>query len=154
MIFLQSHINVVDDNELSLARIYFSKASTEETAANNLKTLTEAKQNEAIFKAYHGASLAILAKYSWNPYKKLENVRNGLLFLNTAVAMNLQDIEIRFLRLSIEEHIPSAISFTKHMQADKDFIIQHLNNSHPNYSTIKSYLLISKYTTEADRKKL
>ncbi|MES2617584.1 MAG: hypothetical protein V4613_06890 [Bacteroidota bacterium] len=143
----------VESSEIALARIYFEKASTSESAAKSLKAITDAKTND-VLKAYNGAALAILAKYAWSPYKKLDNVNKGLALLNSAVKSSSSDVEIRFLRFAIEENLPAIISATRHLQEDKTFILKNLVKTHPNYKSIKNYLILSKSLSATEKKAL
>lgn len=140
------------DGNLILARIYFDKAIGTEMAAENLKTLTEDKKDKALFVAYNGAAYALLAKHVWSPYRKLENLNKGLAQLNRSAIMDPNDVEIRFLRLSVEENIPEVIKIKKHINEDKNFIVLHLKPSHAIYQKIKGYMLSSKSVSSEERK--
>lgn len=145
--------NTVDESDIARARIYYLQAAGNETAANNLHDLTKNKTNE-ILNAYHGASLAIKAKYAWNPYKKLENVNAGLTILNKAVNAKSSDVEIRFLRFSVEENLPAIVPGVRHCDEDKKTILTNLKKEHPFYSTIRAYMLGSKLLSSDEKKKI
>ncbi len=149
-----ANINITEEADLILARIYFEKVNVQESAVKNLKILTENKQEKPIFKAYLGAAHCAEAKYSWNPYTKLEKVKSGTNLLNDAVFLETNNIEIRFLRFCIEEHIPAALPYRQHISSDKNFIIKNLNKEHSYYSSMKTYLLNSKMVTESEKRKL
>ncbi len=153
-IVMMGSFTINTDGNLMLARIYFDKAVGDETGARNLMTLTEGKTDKAVLIAYNGVAYALMAKYVWSPYRKLENVNRGLEQLNRAVAVDANDIEIRFLRLSVEENIPDKVKFKKHITDDKTFILQHLKSSHPIYQKIRGYLMVSKSVTLEERKNL
>lgn len=136
------------------AREYYLKASESKEYAEKLKTFTQSKFNFPLLKAYNGVALAILAKHSWNPYTKLENVKSGLKNINEAVSSQNSDIEIRFLRFSVEENIPSVVPFTSHIDEDKKFILKNWNKTHEFYSTMCAYLKKSSQLTEEEKKKL
>lgn len=129
-------------SDVQSARAYFLKAGTDAVYADKLKTLTEGR-SEALLKAYHGTAWAMKAKHHGNPVKKLEFLNKGLSDINTAVLLNAADIEIRFLRFSVEDNIPSVVPFKSHIAADKKMLIENTHSGHPFYSTIKGYLLQS-----------
>ncbi|NQW42669.1 MAG: hypothetical protein HQ463_04465 [Bacteroidetes bacterium] len=154
LIFFFFQSSFIPNSDLNIARNYYEKGSKEKSAAENLKTFTETKSTQAIFKAYNGVAYALLAKHNWNPYKKLELVTKGIEKINSAVELSQSDVEIRFLRYSIEENLPAVVPFTSHLAADKKFILANLKSTHSYYLTIKAYLKTSKTITEAEKKKL
>lgn len=114
-----------------------SKDNSDSTQA--LFDLTNNQSNNTL-KAYHGASYAFKAKHGSNPIKKLDNLKKGLKIINDAVLYDAINIELRFIRLSVEEHIPSFVSFKSHIEDDKKMIKNGITKTHPMYETIKSYL--------------
>ncbi len=152
--FNSSLITHTFSEELQTARTYYQQGKDNNTAAENLKTFTETKLDKPIFKAYNGVSYAMMAKHHWNPYKKLEFVNKGLELLNQAITANAADVEMRFLRFSVEENLPSVVSFTSHIQADKTYILANIKPTHAFYNTMKGYLKTSKNLSEAEKKKL
>jgi len=147
-------ISNTNDSELLIARDYYQKGKDDSKAAENLKTFTETKTSKPIFKAYNGVSYLLMAKHHWNPYRKMEYVNKGLEIINQAIIANPTEIESRFLRFTVEENLPTIISFTSHIQADKTYILANLKATHSFYTTMKGYLKTSKTLTEAEKKKL
>lgn len=135
---------------IALLRDEYLKAESNSNAAENLMKLTEGK-TDALSKAYRGSAWAFKAKHHFNPVKKLEYVKTGLLILNQAVNIDDKDVEVRFVRFSVEEHIPSMVSFTSHLKEDKKFILTNLKKTHPIFNTIKSYLLKSDNLSEEEK---
>jgi len=152
--FLVMANTTTEETDLTLARLYFERVGTQESAVSNLKILTEAKQAKPIYKAYLGAAYCAEAKYRWNPYSKLEKVKTGMALLNQAVASESSNIEIRFLRFCIEEHLPSSLPYKQHIEIDKLFILANLKKEHSYYATMKAYLLKSESLSESERKQL
>lgn len=140
-------------DDISKIRSYYLKGSSDTKSANELMNATTGK-TEALYKAYNGTAWGFKAKHSANPVKKLEYVKKGLALLNEAVLADAINVEIRFLRFSVEENIPSIVSFKSHVEADKKMIIGSLSPTHAFYSTMKAYMLKSKNLTEEEKKKL
>jgi hypothetical protein len=113
-----------------------------------------ANKTEALMLAYNGAATCIMAEHRSNPYTKLNLLYKGLERMNSQVAQVPSDIEIRFLRFSVEEHIPSAVPFTSHIKEDRAFLLKYLDNKHPFYNSMKAYLKNSKSLSESDKQKL
>ena len=140
-------------DEVSELRASFQKALTSSKSATELNTLTS-KQETAIKKAYHGVSYTLLGKHATNPIKKLEYLKKGLPILNQAVQDKPLDVEIRFLRFTVEENVPSFVQIERHISSDKYFLVNNLKPSHTYYEYIKNYLKQSKSLTVAEKSKL
>jgi hypothetical protein len=136
---------------LTEARKYFVEGAESKVSALTLKNITE-KHASPIYKAYNGASYALLAKHYNNPYTKLESLKKGLKIINQAAEEDVNDIEIRFIRFSVEEHIPSFVSFTSHLAEDKARILSGIKNTHEHYEIMRSYLLKSKKLSDSEKK--
>ncbi|MBC7426813.1 MAG: hypothetical protein H7321_09785 [Bacteroidia bacterium] len=139
---------------MDTVRLCYENAASKKMYAEKLKTLTASNSSDALIMAYHGASFAFLAKHHWNPYSKYSLVQDGLVYLNKAASAAPNDVEVRFVRFSIEENLPLIISFTSHVESDKNFVISNLNISHPYYATIRAYMLNSSNVSEDDKKKI
>lgn len=142
-----------DTGDISRVREYYLKAKDNSADADNLFNLTKDKTG-SIYRAYQGTSWAFRAKHHSNPIKKLEYLRKGLEQLNNAVVSDAINVEIRFLRFSVEDNIPSMISFTSHLNEDKQMIIGSLLPSHPFYKTIKAYMAGCKRLSKEEKAKL
>jgi hypothetical protein len=146
-------VSFVHVDEILELRTSFQKALTSSKSATDLNTLT-AKQETAIKKAYHGVSYTLLGKHATNPIKKLEYLKKGLPILNQAVQDKPLDVEIRFLRFSVEENVPSFVQIERHVSTDKYFLVNNLKPSHTYYEFIKNYLKQSKSLTDLEKSKL
>jgi hypothetical protein len=146
-------VSFIHVDEILELRTSFQKALTSSKSATDLNTLT-AKQETAIKKAYHGVSYTLLGKHATNPIKKLEYLKKGLPILNQAVQDKPLDVEIRFLRFSVEENVPSFVQIERHVSTDKYFLVNNLKPSHTYYEFIKNYLKQSKSLTVLEKSKL
>ena len=93
-----------------------------------LVKLKEIKNPNALELAYTAATEAILAKPGWNIFKKMGHLRRSRDCFNDAVALDLTDVEIRFLRLSVEYHLPGYLGFSSHISQDKQMILNSMSN--------------------------
>jgi len=76
--------------------------------------------------AYIGATEAILAKPGWNVFKKVGHLRNSRDCFKEAVEFDMKDLEIRFLRLAVEHHIPKYLGYSKNIEKDKSMIMDNI----------------------------
>lgn len=81
----------------------------------------------ATVKAYKAVSEAMMARAFWNPFSKLSQVKKYDLMMSEAVALDSNNIEIRFLRLAIEYNLPRFLGYSVHLEDDTNMIIENLS---------------------------
>jgi len=91
-----------------------------------LNSVNALKNPSPIEKAYIGASEALRARESWNPIDKLVYIHNYRKYLEEAVKSDQENLEIRFLRFSIEYNMPELIRSKKTIDEDKLIILSRL----------------------------
>jgi hypothetical protein len=80
--------------------------------------------------AYVGALEALKAKNSWNPYIKIKYLNLSGKTVQQAVSASPDDMEIRFVRFSIQSNLPHFLGLNKDINADKTRIIEQLKQKH------------------------
>jgi hypothetical protein len=113
-----------------------------------------------VYMAYLGILDGLKAKHSWNPYSKLKYLGTAEKVLKQAADADLHNIEIRFLRFSIERNAPGFLGYNKNLAADREEMIRQLNAR--NYGTankpltiqIIKFLIDSKQCTAAETEAL
>jgi hypothetical protein len=93
-----------------------------------LKKLSNATLDDPLLIAYRGATEALKAKHAFNPYTKLNYLKKSNESLQKAIQMRPQDIEIRFLRFSIQHYLPAFLRQDKELQQDKSVIVSQIND--------------------------
>ncbi|AYL93814.1 hypothetical protein [Mucilaginibacter celer] len=119
------------------------------------KSLNSLKEKNGITNGFIAALLALKAKHAWNPYSKIKYIKNSEKLFRQAVAADPHNIELRFMRFSIEHSAPSFLGFNKELTADSEDIIAQLEKR--NFGTadkdmtiaIIKYLIHSKRCTSA-----
>jgi hypothetical protein len=91
---------------------YFSVESVDSLKKfeNHLKSLRR-KLDESFSLAYSGAYLTLVAKHSINPYTKYYKLKEGLELLDRAIQLEPDNLEYRFIRLSVLNYVPSFLGF-------------------------------------------
>ncbi len=90
--------------------------------------LKDTQPSTPTLKAYKAASEAMLARVVWNPFTKLSQVMKYSDLIETAIHEDVENIEIRFLRLSIEYNLPKFLGMSKNLEEDRDVIVNNLSN--------------------------
>lgn len=91
--------------------------------------------------AYMGALDALKAKHSWNPYSKIKYLNTSEKLMQEAVKQDPHNIEILFMRFSIEHNVPGFLGYNKDLVGDKEEMIAQLNRK--NYGTADKELTVS-----------
>lgn len=89
--------------------------------------------------AYYGSAQTLMAKHAWNPYQKLAYLKSGLIDLGKAVDLSPDNLEIRFLRFSIEHYVPAFLGMSKNLQQDKGKIMELIGKQ--GYGSVDKRLL-------------
>lgn len=115
---------------LEKLRSLLEVASTNEQANKDLLALTKSatlKEN-TVYYAYHAAALTTMANHVFWPTEKLDYFNEGKEKLEKAVNFDLQNVEIRFVRYSVQAGSPSIVGYKSNMSEDKKFILAHLSD--------------------------
>ncbi|WP_242920436.1 hypothetical protein [Pontibacter liquoris] len=142
-------------------RLKYLKASTDENAAREFNKEMQAYNGQnALIKAYQAASVAVMAKYIWNPYGKLKQIKASSAIFEEAVKLDSRHPEIRFLRFTVEHYVPRYLDLSAHVDEDKRIVISSLQ-AYPKSElsqgvarTIRDFMLSKDHCTEAERKVL
>lgn len=103
------------------------------------------KEDNKVLVAYKGAVMALTAKYTKDNAERKDLFKNGVMLLEYALSLKPENIEIRCLRLSIQENSPKFLKYKSNIQEDKTFILNHYDkiNSQEVKDFVKSYILQS-----------
>ena len=105
------------------------------------KSLESIKNRSGLINGYMGALLSLKAKHTWNPFFKIKYLNDSENTFKTAVVADPHNIEIRFLRFSIEHNVPVFLGFNKDLDNDREDIITQLEKK--NYGTADKELTIA-----------
>lgn len=113
----------------TLRREYIDAVNDEKKADALLEKLSKKDIRDPLLIGYKGAVEALKAKHAFNPYNKINYLRKSQLTLEKAIAMSPADIEIRFLRFSINHYLPAFLRINKDMNEDREVIIKNFNHA-------------------------
>ncbi len=88
--------------------------------------LQKTNQKVPLVMAYFGALEALKAKDSWNPYNKIKFLNLSNKTILQAVNASPNDMEIRFIRFSIQTNLPHFLGLNKDLDSDKNQILHQL----------------------------
>lgn len=110
---------------------YITAINSSDKADELYDQLSAIKNPDPLLLAYLGSVQALKAKHAWNPVSKLSYLNQGFKTINSAVAKAPNEIEVRFLRFSLEYYVPSFLGFSKNLHTDKVKIIELLQKQNP-----------------------
>ena len=115
--------------EISVLKTDLIKAVENSRLTDSIyQKLTKFPHKTALVTGYCGTLEALKAKHSWNPYNKIKYVKISLKTMKKAIEMDKENLEIRFMRFSIEHFTPSFLGFSKDLPVDRKEIIKHYQN--------------------------
>lgn len=141
--------------ELKELRVNYPKANLQEDITNSLyqQLSTVSKQDNKTLVAYKGAVATLKAKYAKGFGSKKKFFKEGAELLESAINSEPKNLEIRCLRLGVQENSPKIVGYKSNIEEDKQFLIDH-------YSTVtnadirkfvKGYVLLSKAFSETEK---
>ncbi len=111
-------------------RILFHKAESSQKVCVELIELLKPynDKNNALFLGYRASATMMMAKHLINPFSKLSYFKKGKLMLEKAIEFDQKNVELRFLRYTIQTNVPSFLNYSEDKERDKLFLVQSLNS--------------------------
>ena len=153
IIYIAFFLTIVLNPSISEIRDLYTKSSDSEEVAKKffqkLENIT--KTDDATLVGYKGASLTVIAKHEDKIKEKKAYFKEGALLIEYIIEKNPNNIELRFIRLSIQENSPKVLKYKMNIDEDKLFIYSQLPyvNNKGLKNHIKGYVSKSKaFSTE------
>lgn len=127
-------------NKLTLEDIRqnYQLAVSDKNICRRMISSLEDSQRSPVEQAYCGAFQAIWANHTSSLGEKLSSFNKGKKNIDAAAKKSPQDIEIKFIRLSIQKSSPAFLGYKDKMKEDRTFI---LNNKQKISSTLLSTMI-------------
>lgn len=114
--------------DIEYIRTHYGKAvSDKELCASMIATLEKTEKNDVEL-AYWGALQTIWANHVLNPVSKLNTFYNGRANIEKAISRQNNNVEIRFIRLSVQKNCPGFLGYNKNIQEDEVFLRANKKN--------------------------
>ncbi|MCS3867129.1 hypothetical protein J3D55_000045 [Chryseobacterium ginsenosidimutans] len=137
--------------DLEALRNSYAKANSSNANTEAFINIAEKQSgSDAVTTGYKAAAQIMEAKIAIKNRKAL--VKSGATNLESIIKSNPNNIELRLIRMSVQENIPKIVGYRGGLKDDKAFI---LNNYSKQNTTLKNYIkrfaAQSKTMTEAER---
>ena len=116
-----------NDPNMDSIRANYVKAVSDKKLCKAMLAQLQTKNGNSVYLAYRGAFRTIWASHAINPIVKLNACNKGKKDIENAVKESPNNIEIRFIRLSIQQNCPSFLGYNNEVEQDLQFI--HANKN-------------------------
>ena len=120
----------VDNSDINIIRKLYLSAYIDEIHCNNLgeKLNTIENNTSSLIKGYKGCFYFIKCKFNNNPIDKLIYFNKGKELLEEAIKQDPNSVELKFLRYSIQKHIPKFLLYSYNIQKDLNFVNENIKS--------------------------
>lgn len=89
------------------------------------KALLAGPHKDPMTRGYLASVEALKAKHAWNPYHKVKFANRSTKTMAEAVNADPTNLELRFMRFSIQHYMPAFLGLSKELDADRKEIVKH-----------------------------
>jgi len=134
MKILTLFVTLLSAAALNLAQVrkaYIAAAKSEANAEKFASIVASVKKEDdnKLFVAYKGCALTLQSKHSNYLPDKITLMKEGAAFLDHAAAADPQNIEIRMIRLSVQENVPFIVNYRDNIEEDKALILANFTKA-------------------------
>jgi len=133
-----------------------SMNSKEACEAAYKKTSSLPLSENHLLMGYKAAISIAMSKHLKTAKEKIAHFNKGKQLLESSILKDEKNVELRFLRFSIQSNCPPALKYNKNISIDKKYIIDNLAavQSSSIRSRIKEFMLQSKNISLEEKQKL
>ena len=134
----------------------YARVPDDSAVCAKLYKMVSVPSNDNIIKGYKGAITTAMAGHVTNKMEKLRFFKSGKNELEQSLAADNSNVELRYLRYTVQMHAPGALGYNKELDSDRKYIIDNLGavKNQTAKAEIKKYLLLSGKLNEAEKQKV
>jgi hypothetical protein len=123
-------VNISNGQNIEKIRRLYLQSSNNYSKLDSLNySLSNYKKTNNLMSAYYGVNLILKSKYLKNPFKKIEYFEKGREILEDAIIKEPDNIELIFLRYTVQKKTPSILMYKKDIEEDYQFIKSELDST-------------------------
>jgi hypothetical protein len=112
-------------------------------------------REDKVLWAYKGAAITLKAKFAKTLKEKKRLFTEGVQWIENAVKSEPNNVEIRLIRLSIQENAPKILNYKKNIEEDKKLLLSNLEQQNLSLKEyIKKYIKQSDIFTDKEKKSI
>ncbi|CAM3590739.1 hypothetical protein [Flavobacterium chungbukense] len=137
----------------SIRKMYSDVAKSETNAKDFVAKLASVSHNDdKILVAYKAASILVDSKFEKKLGEKIERFKEGAKLLEATIKSDPSNIEMRMIRLSVQEDVPAITGYKKNIKEDKKFITTYYAGQGAALKEyLKDFVLQSKSFSEKEK---
>ena len=118
----------VEAASIAEVRSLYLQAAEQEEQCEKLSTISIPNESAdaSAMRGYKAAATMMMAKYVFNPLAKISYFRKGKKMLENAILADGRNVELRFLRFTIQTNAPSFLGYNQNINSDKRYLVQTL----------------------------
>lgn len=132
-------------NLTEIRNLYSNVTDSKAKQQDFIEYIEKSDTKKPVFQAYKGASLILQSKNTTDKKDKKQLFVKGAGLIDEAVNKESENIEIRLIRLSIQENLPKALKYNSNIEEDVDFIQKSITTTKD--SELKLY--VEKYIKQS-----
>ena len=148
---------LAQENTFKTIRDLFNEAGKDQDNRDEFYSYLEdiTLQNPTVT-AYKASAKALKAQDAWNPINKLSFLKEAGTLFETAIVKEPNNIELRFLRFSVQFNTPRWLGMSDELNEDKNVIIAYINDykklniDDGVLNWIQTFMIESGYCTESE----
>jgi hypothetical protein len=147
-------INFVGAQDLAAIRKLYPTVTKSEANAKDftVKLANVSNNDDKILVAYKAASILLDSKFEKKLQAKIDRFKEGAKLLESTIKSEPNNIEIRLIRLSIQENVPGITGYKKNIKEDKKYITEHYAEQNAVLKEyLKSFILQSKSFSDKEK---
>ena len=138
---------------------YYQAAKKSDLAKDFYMKLVSFNESEdTLVLGYKGMASFMLAHHAKTPPAKLKYFIEGKNQLEKAIHLDLENLELRYLRFTVQTSAPEFLGYRKNIHADKKFILDSIYDGKSTdkdlINRMVEYMLRTKYCTTKEKKSL
>ena len=155
ILILLAFVFASTSSELTELRKLYPKAASNKENAEAFYTKTfQIISDDPVIIGYKGIGFTLKAKYESELAKKKSNFKIGVEMLEGSIQKSPENIELRALRMSIQENSPKFLNYNKNIEEDKKLIISNLLKSNSEVKNfVVQFIAASKSFSDDEKKK-
>lgn len=112
-------------DKIKKARELYNKSPFDIKACEEQIAFTN-NEDHIILKAYFATATIVGTKYINNPFKRIAPFKLGKEMLEELISENFDEIELRFMRYSIQRQAPKMLGYYRNIEMDKKTLVNYI----------------------------
>lgn len=127
-LFIGVFCGTLQGPNISEIRQLYVQSAEDEAAAEKLLKFSEENDDSALLLGYKAAAEMMMAKHVINPLSKMSHFSKGKKAFSRAIEAKPENVELRFLRFSVQSETPDFLGYKDNLEEDKKMLFSSLGS--------------------------